>query len=67
MICNIIGLIFVQKNIYEIDGKLKELGHFDQAERNVLKLLYRYEFHQHFTRDFFADILAPKICKAESN
>jgi hypothetical protein len=32
----------VQKNIYEIDGKLKELGHFDQAERNVLKLLYRY-------------------------
>jgi hypothetical protein len=31
----------LQKNIFDIDGKLKEMGYFDEAERNVLKLLYR--------------------------
>jgi len=27
----------------------------------------RCQFHQHFTRDFFNDILAPKNCKAKRN
>jgi hypothetical protein len=32
---------FLQKKVYDINGKLKEMGYFDEAEKNVLKLLYR--------------------------
>ena len=32
----------LQKNIHEIDAKLKDLGYFDEADRNLLKMLYRY-------------------------
>ena len=34
---------FLRKKISNIDQSLKEMGYFDESEKNILKLFYRFE------------------------